>query len=171
MFIIGPGQTPTTFIVPKELVCYHSEVFKKAFDSNVIKDETQTHRLENTTGRAFHLLIQWMCTKKLKLRQLNDSSVNIPDEVIDDENNSLVELWVLADNLSMLSLQNHVLDRIHEINEKHHRVATSTSRTSTRTPLLEVRFEDTWSISVPGASTRQLFLTIVKPSLGGCLST
>jgi len=91
--------------VLKEVVCFHSPDLNAVFNSGFIEGQTQTYRLDDTTERAFRLLVQWLYFQKFELIQLTDdweqSSYGNAEKA---EEMSLVELWVLADKLSMLLL-------------------------------------------------------------------
>ncbi|KAH7417462.1 hypothetical protein BKA64DRAFT_702229 [Cadophora sp. MPI-SDFR-AT-0126] len=57
-FIIVPANNTTKFIVHKEFACYHSSVFRAAFNSNFVEGQTQTYRIEDTSAGAFRLLVE-----------------------------------------------------------------------------------------------------------------
>ncbi|TVY34190.1 hypothetical protein LSUB1_G007683 [Lachnellula subtilissima] len=123
----GRKKTETKFTVHKEVACYHSTVWRAAFKSNFIEGQTQTYQLEDTTSRAFKLLVQWLYSQRIQVRQLdNDWVRNNAISESKDEDYALLELWVLADRISNAKLQNCTLDKIDQIWRKHHTIATQT---------------------------------------------
>ncbi|TVY32907.1 hypothetical protein LOCC1_G007718 [Lachnellula occidentalis] len=117
-FIIVEGEgekkkKETKFTVHKEVACYHSEVWRAAFNSNFIEGQTQTYRLEDTTPRAFKLLVQWLYFQKIQIKYLE-----VDNMILSDEDYALVELWVLADRISNAKLQNHTLNMLDQIQGK-----------------------------------------------------
>jgi len=88
-----------------------------AFNSSFIEGETQTYRLEDTTSRAFKLLVQWLYFEKLRLQQFDgDLDPCRVSGIAEDK--ALVEVWVLADKLCMPRLQNEALKAFDAIREK-----------------------------------------------------
>ncbi|TVY73264.1 hypothetical protein LSUE1_G005766 [Lachnellula suecica] len=130
-FLIGPfteGATPKTFLVHKEIVCYHSPVLNAAFNSGFVEGQTQTYKLEDVNQGTFKLFVQWLYFQKLALAVFEedyDSEEHITDqdmEVVTYQ--QLVELWVLSDRLGIPILQNFVLQTIRRISDKINRVPT-----------------------------------------------
>lgn len=107
----------------KEVACYHSPVFNAAFNSDFIEGQTQTYRLEDTTTRAFKLLVQWLYSQKVQIRQLDNDCV-YDSMIFTPETLALVELWVLADRISIAKLQNHALGLIYQLPRRHNRIST-----------------------------------------------
>ncbi|TVY32908.1 hypothetical protein LOCC1_G007719 [Lachnellula occidentalis] len=114
-FLIGPENVdvkPKTFIVHKEIACYHSPVLNAAFNSDFIEGQTQTYTLDDISEGAFKLLVQWLYSQKLVLPRppmANELCILYTD---------LVMLWVLADKLDIPSLQNLVLEKIEQISDE-----------------------------------------------------
>jgi hypothetical protein len=127
-FLIGPGDNPEKFLVHKEVACYYSKAFDAAFNNNAfIEGQTQTYKLDDTTVTAFRLLVQWLYFKKLEIVQLkNDWVKNIATQTT--ENNSLAELWVLADKLGIPQLQNVAIETMHQIYTKVQLIPTNTAQ-------------------------------------------
>lgn len=125
--MIGPGDNPEKFMVHKEVACYHSPVFDAAFNSEFIEGQTQAYRLDDTTPRAFRLLVQWLYGQKLALVQLRqdwtieDSNKNLT--LTNAEDMSLAEPWILAEKMHIPQLQNLALSMIDEIGTKMTEVA------------------------------------------------
>ncbi|KAK0100233.1 hypothetical protein ONS95_008197 [Cadophora gregata] len=121
-FIVGPDPNPTEFLIHKEIICHYSEVLATAFNSAFKEGQTQTYRVEDTTERAFRLLMQWLYSQKLTLIQLQpdycfDEAEGAETELEDSEDMSLVEVWVIADKFGIPSLQNAALQAIQTIFE------------------------------------------------------
>ncbi|TVY73266.1 hypothetical protein LSUE1_G005765 [Lachnellula suecica] len=121
-FLIGPSEK--TFLVHKEVVCYHSPVLSAAFNSAFVEGQTQTYTLDDTTEGAFKLLVQWFYGKKIQLQILQEEykrSHQVYNEkiqdIIDQEHDDLLRLWVLADKFSIPTLQNLVMRKLNEISE------------------------------------------------------
>ncbi len=117
-FLVGPDPAPVEFLVHKEVVCHHSRVLAAAFNGNFTEGQTQTYRLQDTTERAFRLLVQWIYSQKLNLLQTSLERVAslVGDRTAKaDDDCSLVELWELADKFEMPLLQNHVIDSMDRI--------------------------------------------------------
>lgn len=121
-FLIGPGDNPEKFLVHKEVACYHSKVFDAAFNNTAfVEGQTQTYKMDDTSVRAFRLLAQWLYFKKLEIAQLKeDWRKDIT--VAGAENQSLAELWVLADKLGISELQNVTIESMHKIQVAVNRV-------------------------------------------------
>jgi hypothetical protein len=121
-FLIGKeSDPPKTFLVHKEYACYASPVFDAAFNSNCIEGQTQTYKLDDTTPHAFQLLVQWIYHEKLKIVRLANDVQQLASQTDDekwDEDDALVELWILANKLRMQSLQNLVIDTLHAVEQK-----------------------------------------------------
>ncbi|TVY73265.1 hypothetical protein LSUE1_G005767 [Lachnellula suecica] len=110
----------TKFIVHKEIACHYSPVWNAAFNSSFIEGQTQIYRLEDTTARAFKLLVQGLYYQELLLHQLEDTADDEErdTELTQSEDMSLAELWVLADKLSIPHIQDLALGSIHQISHK-----------------------------------------------------
>jgi hypothetical protein len=86
---------------------------RAAFNSNFVEGKTQTYRIEDTTEEAFRLVVQWLYSQKLVLLQHTPNHPLLEDVthlsgMAEDE--SLVELWVLAAKLKIPKLQNAAID-------------------------------------------------------------
>ena len=127
-FLIGPGDNLKKFVVHKEVACYHSGVFDAAFNNPAFTEgQTQTYKMDDTTNGAFRLLVQWLYFKKLEIAQLKEDWVqNKVTATI--ENNSLAELWVLADKLGIPQLQNVTIETMHQIKAKRNLIPTQTAQ-------------------------------------------
>ncbi|TVY15912.1 hypothetical protein LARI1_G005895 [Lachnellula arida] len=116
-FLVGPEtetQKPKTFIVHKEIACYHSPVLNAAFKSGFIDGRTQTYKLDDVSEGAFKLLVQWLYSQKFAIQT---SPADTRDELA-HISLDLVMLWVLADKLGIPSLQNLALERINDLSDE-----------------------------------------------------
>lgn len=121
------GETdPVKFVVHKEFVFHSSPVLKAALSNpNFVEAQTQTYRLDDTTEGAFRLLVQWLYTQKLELLQMRqDFDVEANEGMEGEEDQSLVELWVLADKIDMPELQNLALRSIDKLSHVFSRIAS-----------------------------------------------
>ncbi|KAF8851471.1 hypothetical protein BDZ45DRAFT_695919 [Acephala macrosclerotiorum] len=119
-FIVGAEDNTETFMVSKKLACFYSRVLNTAFNGDSVENRTQTYRIVDTTLRAFQMLNGWLYNEALNTKQLNP----VPDMDLDsldyrEEDNALAELWVLAEKLSMPTLQNAAIKAITEIAIEH----------------------------------------------------
>ncbi|EKD13142.1 uncharacterized protein L3040_002944 [Drepanopeziza brunnea f. sp. 'multigermtubi'] len=106
-FLIGPIDKPARFLIHKEVVCKSSKVFAAALSNcNFIEGQTQTYRLDDTTARAFRMLMQWMYAHELILLETGR-------EQIVKQNLALVETWILADKFDLPALQNYIIEAIY----------------------------------------------------------
>jgi hypothetical protein len=110
----GNEENAKPFKLHKDFACHYSPVFKAAFNSGFIEGQSQEYRLGVDEEEVVRLLVEWIYTQTLNIRQ--------PDEKLDDaasmeEDLLLAKLWVLADKLLLPQLQNQVLDRVQEICE------------------------------------------------------
>lgn len=83
-----------------------------------MEGKTQTYRHEDTTEEAFRLVVQWIYGQNLVLLQRTPNSpllgkVSNLSGMVEDE--SLVELWVLADKFKIPKLQNAAIDSMERI--------------------------------------------------------
>ncbi|TVY49272.1 hypothetical protein LCER1_G008549, partial [Lachnellula cervina] len=123
-FLIGPENEdvkPKTFIVHKEIVCYHSPVLNAAFNSGFVEGQTQTYKLDDVSEGVFKLLVQWLYSQKLTVQDL-DQKKDFTAIYWQDRN--LAALYVLADRLAMPSLQNLVLEKIEHLSDKSSTIPT-----------------------------------------------
>jgi hypothetical protein len=116
-FIIGEEGSQETFLVHKEVACDSTPVFERAFNSVFIEGQDQNYRITDTTRGAFQLLMQWMYSRDLELKQLDEAWIANPDNkyAADEEDHELVELWVLAEKYGIPALQNRVIEAMVDI--------------------------------------------------------
>lgn len=121
-FIVGTAPNTKEFMVHKEVACFQSPIFDHAFNDDVgsTEFESQTFCLENVTPRTFQMLVQWMYSNTIRLRQLRGeapffSGFEVTDDVKREEDMTMACLWVLAEKLKMPKLQNTLIERIDRI--------------------------------------------------------
>jgi hypothetical protein len=83
-----------------------------------VEGKTQIYRIEDSTEEAFRLVVQWLYSQKLVLLQRTPGYPSLEgvtqlSGMAEDE--SLVELWVLADRLKIPKLQNAAIDSMEQI--------------------------------------------------------
>jgi hypothetical protein len=101
---------------------------RAAFNSNFVEGKTQTYRIEDTTEEAFRLVVQWLYSQKLVLLQHTPNHPLLEDVthlsgMAEDE--SLVELWVLAAKLKTPKLQNAAIDSMEWIRIRTGKIPSS----------------------------------------------
>jgi hypothetical protein len=101
---------------------------RAAFNSNFVEGKTQTYRIEDTTEEAFRLVVQWLYSQKLVLLQHTPNYPLLEDVMhlsgmAEDE--SLVELWVLAAKLKIPKLQNAAIDSMEWIRIRTGKIPSS----------------------------------------------
>lgn len=141
-------------MIHKEFACYHSLVFRAAFNSrsNFVESQTNTYRMKDTDGKVMQLLMQWLYTQKLGLAPYSKEPATSTE--ICRQNMSLaLRLWVLGDMLIIPKLQNDVSDYIWAVQD--------TSRIAW-TPSIRYVYENT----VPGSPLRRLFVMFCARNMG-----
>lgn len=113
----------------------HSPVLKAALNGAFIEGQTQTYTLDDTTEEVFSLLSQWFYTRKLE-GELGGR---------DKATSNLYKLWVLAEKLLVLTLQNLIIDTIEMLRPKHNTVSTPSA-------------QYIWSNATADSPLRRLFL-------------
>ncbi|KAF8851449.1 hypothetical protein BDZ45DRAFT_695901 [Acephala macrosclerotiorum] len=103
-------------MVHKNHACFYSPVLHTALNSIFAEGLSQTYTFRTTTVRAVRFLVEWIYSQQLELVQVNKK----PNEFllkaqVREEDSSLAELWVLADELMMPQLQNQVVSYMEQI--------------------------------------------------------
>ncbi|KAH6671118.1 hypothetical protein B0J14DRAFT_595375 [Halenospora varia] len=93
-FNIGPNGSPDqkSFIIHKEVACFHSPVLNAALNSEFIEGQTQTYTLEDTTPGSFRLLMQWLYGGEFKVSQLSADLATMSRGERNQEYEHLLEL-------------------------------------------------------------------------------
>ncbi|CZR51104.1 uncharacterized protein PAC_00979 [Phialocephala subalpina] len=118
-FIIGPEDNTEKFTVPKKLACFYSSVLNAALNGDSVEHQTH-YRIIDTTSRAFQILHGWLFNEELMTKQLSPPpDMDLDDEDYGEEDKSLAELWVLAEKLSIPTLQNAAIEAITRIAVEH----------------------------------------------------
>ena len=91
-------------------------MFDAAFKSDFIEGQTQEYRLEDTSGDAIRLLVDWFYTQTIDttfdLTKLRESDPLEAQALGRAECLALTALWVLAEKLLIPRLQNMRVDRL-----------------------------------------------------------
>ncbi|KAI9050723.1 hypothetical protein LZ554_004843 [Drepanopeziza brunnea f. sp. 'monogermtubi'] len=141
-FLIGPIDKPVRFFIHKEVVCKSSKVFAAALSNrNFIEGQTQMYRLEDTTERAFRMLMQWMYAHELVLPETGH------DQMV-KQNLAFVETWVLADKFDFPALQNYIVEAIYK----------QLSGPFRHLPMYTARF--VYGHTAPGSPLRKLMVSL-----------
>lgn len=101
--ILGHDK-PQTFHIYKEFACYYSPVFRATFNGSFLEGQSQSMTIdEDQANLAFGAIQHWMYTGKL--HQVEPAHFTL---------SSYCCVWILADRLLMVALQNHVTRKILE---------------------------------------------------------
>lgn len=87
-FYIGKGENMKEFVIHKEFACHYSPVFKAAFNSGFIEDQTQTYQLADTNPQVFQLLVQWLYSQTFELVTKDELAESRGSGDGEDENES-----------------------------------------------------------------------------------
>jgi hypothetical protein len=123
--IVEEGDRRTDFIVQKVFACFYSPVFREAFASELFEGQRQNYRLKDTIKDAVRLFSLWLYRKKLESNTLNEAwdgkNKNSEEyyDRIDKDEMGLVDLWLLADQLSVPRLQNAAIENLDKLYVKH----------------------------------------------------
>lgn len=105
----GDGDGAKAFLVHKEVACHYSPVLAKAGDR---------YQLKQFSERAVRFLVQWLYSQQLVVEQLQRDHAEIYTDSVKEEDSALVELWSLARELKIPSLQNVAINTIDAIYRK-----------------------------------------------------
>lgn len=99
MFTVGEGELKS-FLIHKEVAC-KSPVIAKFLEETLAQD---LYHFQNSSERVVRLLVQYLYSQKLVLKQLRpDCDTEITNESIEEEDLALIKLWVLAEKLEIPS--------------------------------------------------------------------
>lgn len=110
--IVGKESNVKKLVLHKEAACLYSPVFAAAFNSTFLEGQTQEYRLEEVNEGAAQFLVQWLYNQELTITQLDDGKYN------QDEVESLIQLYILADKLLLPCLQNLTLSELWKVCHK-----------------------------------------------------
>ncbi|KUJ22784.1 uncharacterized protein LY89DRAFT_728897 [Mollisia scopiformis] len=118
--LIGSSDPPIEMVVHQEAACAGSPVLRAAFCGNFMEGRTKTYRLAHVDEATARLLVQWLYAGKIVTIQLKEDWKYDPKdtEIMIAEHNSLVDLWVLADELQMPTLQDCAVTTLFQIQRK-----------------------------------------------------
>ncbi|KAE8446872.1 hypothetical protein EG329_011503 [Mollisiaceae sp. DMI_Dod_QoI] len=115
--LIGEGPTPVEMSVHKEVACQRSPILRAAFCGNSSEGNVETYDMQHVDERTAKLLIQWLYTENLVVKQLKEDWVE-DGKVANEEDRNLIDLWVLADELQMPALQNATVETMYRTARK-----------------------------------------------------
>ncbi len=120
--------------------------------------------MNEENGEAVRLLIDWFYTQILETQQPEEL---LKDNAKDDEDLTLIQLWILADRLIIPELQNLVIDEIDLDNVYNNTTAGSPFR---RWLFTNVLLGSSWagSVSTPNTSHRRCSLSWPPSGAGTC---
>ncbi|CZR51113.1 uncharacterized protein PAC_00988 [Phialocephala subalpina] len=112
---VGEGETAKTFLVHKEAAIAMSPIIAK-----YVEESGQDHYLlKDSTERAVRLLVQYTYSQDIVIEQLRDGhDFDSPRDDDIEEDLALVELWILAKELEIPSLQDLTIRTIDDIYRK-----------------------------------------------------
>ncbi|CZR51135.1 uncharacterized protein PAC_01010 [Phialocephala subalpina] len=125
--LVGQDNPPIELHIHKEVVCQRSPVFRAAFCGNFSEAQSHTYPLRHIDESTAKLLMQWLYTQKLVVAQLKDDWTE-DAKLADEEDRTLIDLWVLADELQMPALQNTTIKAIHDVGEKTEMLMSNTNK-------------------------------------------
>jgi hypothetical protein len=84
---------------------------KAAFNSSFIEGQTQTYQLKDVLPSTFRLLVQWLYSNNFKVAPTDRHRKGWEEflAATEAQYNQLVQLWVLAERMIILRLQNKVM--------------------------------------------------------------
>lgn len=108
--LFGHGKAERKYVVHKELLCYHSLFFDKAFNGPFTEGVTQTMQLNDVESDIFGLVVFWVYHQKLGGARRYRGSNPVVELTV--QMNHLAQLWILGDRFLMPGLQNAAIDAI-----------------------------------------------------------
>jgi hypothetical protein len=110
---------PESFTVHKEFDCCYSS-HPKDFLNGTKAPKTKAREMYDLEGfhpEAVRLFVQWLYTQSVTLKS---GDLNHPDyDLLHGDNDHLHTLWILAKKLSIPSLQNFAMQKLHVINVRY----------------------------------------------------
>jgi hypothetical protein len=98
-------------MIPTDLICYQSPVFKAAFEGQFLEGRTLTMTLDDVDSKLFGLLVHWFYTEDVFIKDLEVvNNKTISQECLDKNSILLANLWLLADRFLIPLLQNNIMD-------------------------------------------------------------
>lgn len=117
-FIVG--EEKKRFILHKQIVCKHSEVFKTAFNSQFVEGTTGVYELDDTSGEAFRMLVEYLYSENITFRchnlepfrDINKSQDVDHRSVCDKEVMDIVLLYILAERYLVRGIENLIIEQL-----------------------------------------------------------
>lgn len=82
MVTIIAGPEKEKFILHKEFACHYSPTFNAGFNSKFLAGETQTYTLDDVAPAPVRLLVHWIYTQTLAVRE--DKALSADDKEAED---------------------------------------------------------------------------------------
>jgi hypothetical protein len=101
--VLKNGDTKETIPIHKNFIFYYSPYFNALFNGRFVEGETQRVELEDGPPAAFNLFVNWLYTQEIRKEFM---------DLLNDDNTTLVEAWILADRFMVPRLQNQLMGRI-----------------------------------------------------------
>ena len=95
-----------TFSVHKEIICHYSAYFRAACKGEFLEAKTGKVKLPEDRIELFDLFVKWVYSQNLEKVLADVADVALPFWT------ALIDLYVLADRLQVLTLKNAILDRM-----------------------------------------------------------
>jgi hypothetical protein len=111
-------DTKNKFIVHKSFACHYSPVLKDFFDNKNVDRRLRKYHLRGTSSNTAQLLLQWIYTQKVDIGKIAERPEG------EAKSQSLVFLWVLAENLQIPRLQNAVIRELQALRGRGEPVST-----------------------------------------------
>lgn len=113
------GDGEQRFTIHKDFACHYSPVLRAAFNGPFIEGQTQEYRFQDTTEGAVHQLANWLYTQKVEITSFGPegrfTKAEINRDLHEEENQTLIDTWLLAQRLLIPKLQNFIIRELHRI--------------------------------------------------------
>lgn len=123
-FVVGTGEEKeNTFTIHREVAC-RVPIFLSVLEQDFTKGQTQDYHLGDVSAKLFNLLMQFMYSGSCQICQLHpyweawSEDNKLAVTIVNEEDLSLVELWLLGDRLCYMTLQQWVLATLHSLFER-----------------------------------------------------
>ncbi|KFX92978.1 hypothetical protein V490_05062 [Pseudogymnoascus sp. VKM F-3557] len=104
------GEDMQEWIIPVDLLCFHSPYFNSVLQGGLWKEENMTVELVDEDPETFELIVEWLYTHEIKTSNRDNLSIHTEEPSFW----ILLNAWMLADFLEMRKLQNVIMKLMHE---------------------------------------------------------
>jgi hypothetical protein len=98
--VLKNGDSTETIPVHKNFICHYSPYFNALFKGGFIEGKTQFVELEDTPPAAFNIFVKWLYTQDIAREEKG---------LLNGDNTTLVDAWILADRFMIPRLQNKLM--------------------------------------------------------------